>query len=139
MARTNDSEFSRVRILVRDFPTSWRFYRDVLGLTPVKGHGEGPYGEFLTGRRAILSLFDRKQMEAAIGAPVDHPKKGHVPSVAVVFEVPSVNRTARHLRGLRVPVVQGPTDRPSWGLRTLHLLDPDGNLIEIYSPLKARR
>ncbi|MGD0250759.1 MAG: VOC family protein [Thermoplasmata archaeon] len=138
MTKPTDYEFSRVRILVRDFPTSWRFYRDVLGLTPVQGHGEGPYGEFLTGRQAIVSLFDRKLMESAVGTPVDLPKKGHASPVAVVFEVPSVDRTARRLRGRRVRVVQGPTDRPDWGLRTIHLLDPDGNLIEIYSSLKSR-
>jgi hypothetical protein len=27
------------------------------------------------------------------------------------------------------------TDRPDWGIRTAHLRDPDGNLIELNSPL----
>jgi hypothetical protein len=32
-------EFARVRLLAKNFDKSWKFYRDVLGLTPANGHG----------------------------------------------------------------------------------------------------
>jgi lactoylglutathione lyase len=136
MGAKHDLEFARVRLLVRDFRTSWEFYHHVLGLTPVRGHGAPPYGEFLTGRRAIVSLFDRASMAKAVGISIDPPKRGRTSPVAVIFEVPDVDRTARSLRRRGVRLLRGPTDRPEWGLRALHFLDPDGNLIEVYSRLR---
>lgn len=35
-------EFAKVRLLVRDFARSWRFYRDTLGLTAGVGDVRGP-------------------------------------------------------------------------------------------------
>ena len=40
------AQFSQIRILADDFARSWNFYKDGLGLTPVRGHGSRPYGEF---------------------------------------------------------------------------------------------
>jgi len=136
-ARAPALEFARVRILASDFRRSWRFYRDVLGLTPVHGHGEPPYGEFVADHGAMVSIFDRKQMAAAVGlvpGRYDHRTTGRS---ALIFETDDVDVLARRLRRRRVRLLQGPTDRPVWELRTIHLRDPDGYLIEIYSGLKA--
>ncbi len=130
-------EFARLRILVDDFARSWTFYRDVLGLTPVKGHGEPPYGEFVSGAGAMVSLFDRRRMADALGPAgpaIDVPVSDRS---LLVFETPDVDEFYRRLVADRVPIVAGPTDRPDWQLRTLHLRDPDGYLIEIYSGLSS--
>jgi len=128
-------QFYGVRLLVSDFARSWRFYRDVLGLTPQKGHGEPPYGEFVRKNRSMVSLFDRKSMAKAVGlAPGRYPSAA-VGRAALIFEVKDVDAVARRLRQQKVRLLKGPTDRPDWVLRTIHLRDPDGYLIEIYSPL----
>jgi lactoylglutathione lyase len=128
-------EFSRIRLLVSDFARSWSFYRDDLGLTPVPGHGQPPYGEFRTGRRATVAVFDRAEMARSIGLPIRPPGGRATGPIALILEVPNVDDFARHLRSRKVPVLRGPTDRPAWGLRTLHLVDPDRNLVEVYSSL----
>lgn len=131
-------QFARVRLLVNDFDKSWRFYRDMLGLTPVKDHGHPPYGEFVWKGRAIVSIFDRKLMATAVGLAPGRYSRKNVGRSLLNFEVKDVDALAKTLRRRGVRLLQGPTDRPDWVLRTIHLQDPDGYLIEIYSPLKTR-
>lgn len=128
-------QFSRVRLLVEDFDKSWHFYRDVLGLTPVKGHGHPPYGEFVSNNRAVVAIFDRRLMAEAVGLDSGHYPRAHVGRSTLIFEVKDVDTVAKRLRRRGVRLLQGPTDRPLWQLRTIHLRDPDGYLIEIYSRL----
>lgn len=130
-------EFSQVRVLVSDFDASWKFYRDVVGLKPALGHGEGPYGEFLTGHGAAIALFDRAAMSEAIGRRVKSPPAKTLGGVTVVFEVADVDATAARLEAQGIALVQGPTNRAAWGLRTIHFLDPDGNLIEVFTRLPS--
>jgi lactoylglutathione lyase len=135
-SRPDPLQFARIRLLVKDFETSWRFYRDVLGLTPVKGHGSPPYGEFVWEGQAIVAIFDRKLMAEAVGlAPGRYPAKNMGRS-SLIFEVTDVDAVAKRLRARGVRLLKGPTDRPVWELRTIHLRDPDGYLIEIYSGIR---
>ena len=140
MARAKSSKLRLYgpRLLVTDFPASWRFYKDVLGLTPAKGHGEPPYGEFVWRGAAILGLFDRGLMAKATGLRVGRTSRSNVGASALILEVDDVDATAAKLRRRKVRLVKGPTNRPEWGLRTIHVMDPDGYLVEIESPLKAR-
>jgi len=126
-------EFARVRLLVKDFRKSWRFYRDVLGLTPVRGHGEPPYGEFQSEAGALLSIFDRKQMAKAVGLATGRYVPRYTGRSLICFETKDVDEVARRLRRKGVRLLKGPTDRPAWRLRTIHLRDPDGYLIEVYT------
>ena len=126
-------EFSNVRLLVRDFAASWRFYRDVLGLTPGVGDARGPYAEFLWEGSARLGLFDRSRMARAVGRADDASATAHVGAFALILHTPDVDRTYAELVRRGAPILQGPTDRPDWHLRTVHVTDPDGNLVELYS------
>lgn len=127
-----------VRLLVRDFAKSWHFYRDRLGLTPVKGHGQPPYGEFAWRGKLQLALFDRKLMASAVGLSPGRYSEKNVGRSALVFEVGDVDRFAALLRRRRVRLLRGPTNRRDWGLRTIHFRDPDGYLVEIYSRIDAK-
>jgi lactoylglutathione lyase len=137
-SRSDPLQFSRVRILVKDFTKSWRFYRDVLGLTPAKGHGHPPYGEFVWKDQAVVAIFDRKLMAKAVGLDLGQSPRSSVGHSALIFEVKDVDGLAKRLRRRGVRLLRGPTDRPDWQLRTIHLKDPDGYLIEIYSELHPR-
>jgi predicted enzyme related to lactoylglutathione lyase len=53
----------------------------------------------------------------------------------LVFGVGDVNATWAAMTAAGGTGVAGPTDRPDWGIRTAHLRDPDGNLVEINAPL----
>ncbi len=130
-------EFSRTRLLVKDFDRSWRFYRDVLGLTPVPGHGQPPYGEFRPAAGAMVSLFERKEMAKAVGLGTGRYNPRFTGRSALILETADVDAFARWLKRKKVRILAGPADRPVWGLRTVHLQDPDGYLIELFSNMRS--
>lgn len=124
-----------VRLLVEDLQRSIAFYRDVLGLTLAFDDGDN-YASFDIVPGFSLSLFRRELMADAIGvSPAQVPAGDRV---ALVIAVPDVDAEAARLRDLGdVAVVATVTDRPDWGIRTIHLRDPDGNLIELNDPLQS--
>jgi lactoylglutathione lyase len=131
--------FGNVRLLVNDFGKSWRFYHETLGLTPAKGHGQPPYGEFVWGNRAMLGIFERGLMAKAVGLKPGRYAQSSVGRSALILEADDVDAVARSLRQRKVRLLAGPADRPVWGIRTVHFRDPDGYLVEVYSRLKRPR
>ncbi|HEV8049702.1 MAG TPA: VOC family protein [Thermoplasmata archaeon] len=127
-------ELNNPRILVRDFARSWAFYTGTLGLTPVFGDGSPPYGE-VGDKTHFVGLFSRSEMDKELGPPVATPRPDN--RISLVFEVTNVDAAHAHLVRLGVEILSGPTDRPAWGLRTIHFRDPDGNLIELFTRLAA--
>ncbi|MER7757073.1 VOC family protein [Kitasatospora sp. NPDC097643] len=129
------------RLLVTRFAECFGFYRAVLppltGATLVKGTPDGPYANWDVDDQAVLVLYDRAAMAGALGT-AGLPARPATPAqdaAMLVFRVDDVDRAfalCRHHGG--TPVVD-PTDRPEWGpgLRSAHLRDPDGHLIELQS------
>jgi lactoylglutathione lyase len=114
-----------VILYVSDLSASIRFYRDVLGL-PFKFEDRG-YAEFATGG-ARFGLFDRRLLPDLIGSVPEQAPSG--PSGEVLILVDDVDAEHDRLRAAGAKILSGPADRP-WGHRTLHLSDPDGNVVEI--------
>jgi catechol 2,3-dioxygenase-like lactoylglutathione lyase family enzyme len=126
------------RLLVSDFKTSFRFYRDVLGFTPTFGDENDVYADFDTGGGTGIALFQRELMSQALGTsglPV--PAWGDQDAFVLVFSVEDVDATCARLQAEGVSLVTEPQDRPEWGIRTAHVRDPEGVLIEINSGLAA--
>jgi len=123
---------TRTRLLVRDFKACFKFYQEILGLTHVGGNENGPYAEFTTGNH-LLALFDRQRMSEVLGTTDKPVQIDSQDRMALIFEVQDVDTTYNNLKKKGLIFVTKPTDRPAWGLRTAHLRDPDGNLIELYS------
>jgi lactoylglutathione lyase len=127
---------THVRLLVDEFDACFRWYRDVLGLQPYWGEEGSGYADFSAGDGSSdLALFSRAAQVEVSGSLGD----GDRDRVALVFRVDDVDRTAREVAGRGGAIVAGPQDRPGWGIRTLHLRDPDGNVVELNSPLPADR
>jgi lactoylglutathione lyase len=126
--------YDYTRLLVNDFPACFRFYRDVIGLAPHLGGETDTYAEFATGSTRI-ALFDRGEMSAAVGTAGLPPHAEAQDAVCIVFGVDDVDAVERRLESAGVPLVVGATDRPTWDVRTLHVRDPDGRLVEINTPL----
>ncbi|HXQ94370.1 MAG TPA: VOC family protein [Thermoplasmata archaeon] len=127
-------ELNNPRILVRDFSRSFAFYTKTLGLTPVFGDGTPPYAE-VGDKTHFVGLFSRAEMNGELGPPIAAPRPDN--RISLVFEVPNVDASHGHLVRLGIEILAGPTDRPAWGLRTVHLRDPDGNLIELFTRMRA--
>jgi predicted enzyme related to lactoylglutathione lyase len=128
---------SHFRLLVADFPATFRFYREVVGLpTTYPADAAGPYAEFALGGDKYLGLFDRSLMLEAVGQPADLPRSGDVQAMLCI-SVDGVDAEAGRLQELGVELVVPPADHEPWGMRTVYVRDPEGNLVEFYGPLSA--
>ncbi|MEU6778370.1 VOC family protein [Nonomuraea angiospora] len=123
------------RLLVRDFPASAAFYqavlRELLGVEPVKVLPG--YANWDIEGQAGLVLFGRDRLAAAVGT-ADLPQAAQ-DTAMLVMKVDDVDAAAACLSRHGATVVAPPQDRPDWAptLRTAHLRDPEGNLIELQS------
>jgi catechol 2,3-dioxygenase-like lactoylglutathione lyase family enzyme len=129
------------RLLVGRFAEAFAFYDAVLpglvGAKLVKGSPAGPYANWDVEDQAVLVLFDRAAMAAVAGtsglpAEAAGPAQDSAMFVCRVDDVDAgLALCLRHGATLAVPAA----DRPDWGpgLRTAHLRDPAGTLVELQS------
>jgi lactoylglutathione lyase len=122
-----------MRLLVDDYEGCFRFYRDVMGLDVTFGDETSGYADFALGATSF-SLFLRSEMEQSVGALQGVTAEAERDRVVLVFGVTDLDACVRQLqsRGARIAVPM--TEHPEWGIRTAHLRDPDGNLIELNVP-----
>ena len=126
-------QFVSVRLLVAHFPAEVAFWRDVMGL-PVSFLDEAMgYAYFDTGATG-LELFSRAEMAATLGEATSAPEASGRQAV-VTFKVDDVDTAYAEFVKRGAASLVGPTDRPAWRVRAAHLSDPEGHLIEIYTPL----
>ncbi|MEU7899424.1 VOC family protein [Nonomuraea sp. NPDC049152] len=122
------------RLLVDDFAACYRFYAAVLpsltGAHLARGDEAGPYASWDVGSEGVLSLFSAAVMAAAV--PVGPATGGGALLVSRVDDVDAAYALCVAHGGR--PVAP-PEDRPAWGqgLRTAHVRDPEGNLLELQS------
>lgn len=123
-----------IRLLVGDMAASIRFWREIMGFKMTYGDAAMGYAYFETDSAGVELLTSAGFAEAlGEAAPLARPA-GH-PAV-LVFRVDDVDAAYADFvkRGARP--VAGPQDRPAWGARSAHLGDPDGYLVELYTPLQ---
>ncbi|MFF7453331.1 VOC family protein [Kitasatospora sp. NPDC008115] len=128
------------RLLVADFPACFGFYAAALppltGAALVRGAPEGPYAAWDLAGRTVLALFDRGRLATAVGtAALPAAPAAAQDGAMLVLRVDDVERALAHCLEHGGAPVTGPADRPEWGpgLRTAHLRDPEGRLIELQS------
>jgi catechol 2,3-dioxygenase-like lactoylglutathione lyase family enzyme len=129
-------KLSHVRLLACDFEKVVAFYRDTLGLA-IRFTEPGVYAEFDTGA-ALLAVLLRDMMAEALNEVSPHDQAHPLQRPVVILSVEDVDAVHVTLRERGVEFLMPPTSQHAWGVRTTHLQDPEGNLIEINSPLHAR-
>jgi predicted enzyme related to lactoylglutathione lyase len=128
------------RLLVTRFAECFRFYDAVLpelmGAVRQKGDEAAHYANWDVDGQAVVVLYDRATMAAASGTS-GLPASGGPAQDAfmLVMRVPDVDKALATCLAHGGRPVNPATDRPEWGptLRTAHLRDPEGYLIELQS------
>ncbi len=87
------------------------------------------YAEFATGV-GVLTIFSSAEQEKYFPGSAEGAKNR---SVILEFKVVDVDAEYRRLRGIVKTWVKLPTTQ-SWGTRSIYFRDPDGNLVDFYSP-----
>ncbi len=133
-------KFSNVRLLVNDYKKCFKFYTDKLGLEPAWGDEEGCYASFKVAEGIEgFALFVSDFMAPAVGNAEKTQPAGYREKSMISFEVENVDETYRTLQIKGVDFINQPTDMPDWGMRVVHLRDPEENLIELFTPLKVEK
>lgn len=117
-----------LRIITADIKRLVQFYETITGLTAhwsTEDFAELHIGScsLAIGSTRTMSLFGK-----------DFPEPASNSSVIIEFLVKNVDENYDQIKGLLAEIVQEPTTMP-WGNRSLLFRDPDGNLINFFSPV----
>ena len=108
---------------VNDAVKSCTFYCDVLGFKKNWEHRFGPeYPLFVSVRRGPTTIFLTEHPECSSGA-------------LVYFYVKELHSLLAELKQNGAVLELGPIDQP-WGVREIHLRDPDGNKLRFGQTLE---
>ncbi|WP_328327518.1 VOC family protein [Kribbella sp. NBC_00382] len=118
--------FASVRIVTDDLDRLVAFYEHVTGLTATRP--VPVFAEFRT-TAGTLAISSSALTDKLYGADVVRPADNH--SAFLEFQVPDVDAEFDRLQDL--DFLQKPTTMP-WGNRSLVLRDPDGNLVNLFTP-----
>lgn len=122
-------KLASIRLTTRDVPALATFYEKLTGITP-STHPQFPgYAEvrFPSFTLALASQESAAKLNA--GAVVGASNR----SAILEFEVADVDADRARLEGVVTDWVMQPTDMP-WGNRSMLFRDPDGNVINLYTP-----
>ncbi|MEU7638921.1 MULTISPECIES: VOC family protein [unclassified Streptomyces] len=122
--------FVSIRVITHDVARLVAFYEQV---TAVSATWSTPdFAELVTASCTLAIASDRTV--ALFGGDSAQPAANR--SVITEFRVVDVDAEYRRLTSLACEFVQQPTTMP-WGNRSLLFRDPDGNLINFFTPVTA--
>ena len=122
--------FISVRVITGDVSRLIEFYEGVTGL-PATRYTED-FAELATPVGALAIGSERTV--AVFGAGTARPADNH--SCIIEFRVDDVDKEYGRLENVVSAFVQKPTTMP-WGNRSMLFRDPDGNLINFFTPVSA--
>ncbi|MQY03766.1 VOC family protein [Actinomadura macrotermitis] len=121
-------DFVSIRIITGDVARLVEFYEKATGVAAVWGNED--FAEIRTSGGALAIAGTRTVPLFAPGSC--RPADNH--SVILEFLVDDVDRVHGNLTGFVADFVNEPTTMP-WGNRSLLFRDPDGNLVNFFTPV----
>ncbi len=125
------------RLLVNDFDTCFRYYRDVIGLPVTWGKEGDGYAAFAVNSETNLAIMPLRDLLEDVALPSTDRTTGGINRAVISLEVTDVDAMTRTLQERGAELIFAPTDRAAWGIRVAHFRDPEGTLIEIGQRLPA--
>jgi predicted enzyme related to lactoylglutathione lyase len=123
-------DFVSIRIITGDIARLVEFYEKVTGITAAWSTED--FAELKTASATLAIGSTRTVPLFAPGS--SRPADNH--SVVIEFLVDDVDRVHQNLTGFVTDFVNEPTTMP-WGNRSLLFRDPDGNLVNFFTPVTA--
>lgn len=121
-----------IRIITEDVKKLLEFYEQVTGITGVKYTDD--FAEVFVGS-ATLAIGSTRTLNFFGGDEV--AKAAQNRSVIIEFMVNDVDGIFNRIIGIIQPqLIQQPTTMP-WGNRSLLFRDPDGNLVNLFTPVST--
>ncbi len=124
-------KLSSVRLVTKDVPALAAFYREITGVAPV---GNADFVE-LRMPGSTLAICSQRSVDMSNAGALS---AGANRSSILEFQVDDVDAERSRLDATLGKLVQEPTDQP-WGNRSMLFRDPDGNLINFFTPASPAR
>lgn len=122
--------FVSVRVITSDVSRLVEFYEGVTGLAATRYTED--FAELAT--PACTLAIGSERTVALFGVGSARPADNH--SCIIEFRVDDVDQEYEKLEDVVSAIVQKPTTMP-WGNRALLFRDPDGNLVNFFTPVSA--
>jgi predicted enzyme related to lactoylglutathione lyase len=119
-----------IRVITSDVSRLVEFYESITGLSATRYTED--FAELAT--PACTLAIGSERTVALFGAGFARPADNH--SCIIEFRVDDVDKEYGRLENVVSEFVQQPTTMP-WGNRSLLFRDPDGNLINFFTPVSA--
>lgn len=128
-------KFSNVRLLVKDYRKCFEFYTQQLGLEAV-WDVEECYASFnVADGIEGFAIFTSDLIAPVVGNTDKMQPVGFREKLMISFEVDNVDESYKTFSTKGLKFINTPMDMPGWGMRVVHLYDPEENLIELFTPL----
>lgn len=124
-------KLASLRIITQDIKQSVQFYENATGLT-ARWYTED-FAELST--NSITIAIGSTRTMKMFGSEQHAPSEGHNNTI-IEFMVSDVDHEYERIKTLTDRIIQEPTTMP-WGNRSLLFSDPDGNLINFFTPVSA--
>ncbi len=118
-------KFSGINLISRDVLNLRDFYQAVL---QVEIEGDAEFASCMI-NGIVLSIYCWSGMENMAPGSMADAGAG---TCVLEFEVDDVDAEHQRLIALNIPIVKPPTTQP-WGLRSVWLRDPDGNIVNFFA------
>jgi catechol 2,3-dioxygenase-like lactoylglutathione lyase family enzyme len=124
-------KLTTIRVLATRFQETVTFYRDTLGI-PIRADA-GVYVAFDAGgfELGVYGRNDMANIVPSMSSSVDRSSD----SLLINLHVDDLAATIESLKAKGVAFETEPHDQENWGMRVVHLRDPEGNLLELYELL----
>jgi catechol 2,3-dioxygenase-like lactoylglutathione lyase family enzyme len=118
-----------IRLLVDDFPASYRFYAVDMKMPVLYGDEHGPYAEFGNEGEVSLSIFQKELMLQVLRDEGSETEPSD--DFMLIFKADGTVDNDSAMLAAHATRLIAPTDRSGWGVRAAHFRDPQSVLVEI--------